>query len=91
LSLAQRELQSVKFTGVSRDDLDELLGNIRNKANTVRMMGGTIDEKDTKNVLIRSLPSDPRWLGLQGSLFTAKDTDEAFASNQNSCDQYGDA
>lgn len=60
LSLAQSEFQSIKFTGVSRDDLDNLLSNIRSKANVVQMVGGTADEKDVRNVLIRSLPTDPR-------------------------------
>ncbi|KAF8192852.1 hypothetical protein K438DRAFT_1969969 [Mycena galopus ATCC 62051] len=79
LSHAQSELQSIKFTGTSRDDLDALLANVRNKANTVRMMGGTVEEKELKNVLIRSLPADPRWLGLQAALFSATDVDDAFA------------
>ncbi|KAJ7016226.1 hypothetical protein C8F04DRAFT_1163564, partial [Mycena alexandri] len=79
LSLAESELQSIKFTGSSRDDLDVLLGNLRNKANTVRMLGGKAEDKDLKNILIRSLPPDPRWLGLQGALFSATDLDDAFA------------
>ncbi|KAJ7623973.1 hypothetical protein DFH06DRAFT_1340299 [Mycena polygramma] len=79
LSLAQSELQSIKFAGSSRDDLDALLSNVRNKANAVRMMGGTVVEKDLKNIPIRSLPADPRWLGLQGALYSATDVDDAFS------------
>ena len=80
LSLAESEFQSIKFTGVSRDDLDKLLSNIRNKANIVRMMGkAVVDDKEVKNVLIRSLPADPLWLGLQGALFGATSTDDVFA------------
>ncbi|KAJ7191040.1 hypothetical protein GGX14DRAFT_579269 [Mycena pura] len=79
LSLAESELQSIKFTGSSHDDLDALLSNLRNKANTVRMMGGKVEDKDLKNILIHSLPPDPCWLGLQGALFTAADLDDAFA------------
>ncbi|KAJ7108288.1 hypothetical protein C8R44DRAFT_744229 [Mycena epipterygia] len=52
---------------------------LRSKANTVRMMGGKVEEKEIKNILIRSLPANPRWLGLQGALFGAKDPDEAMA------------
>ncbi|KAJ6479829.1 hypothetical protein C8R45DRAFT_1156024 [Mycena sanguinolenta] len=79
LSLAESELQAIRFMGTSRDDLDNLLSNIRNKGNNVRMMGGKADDKDMKNVLIRSLPADPRWLGLQGALFGAADLNDAFA------------
>ncbi|KAF7353202.1 Gag-Pol polyprotein [Mycena sanguinolenta] len=79
LSLAESELQTIRFTGTSRDDLDNLLSNIRNKGNNVRMMGGKADDKDLKNVLIRSLPAEPRWLGLQGALFSAADLNDAFA------------
>jgi hypothetical protein len=52
------------------------------------MMGGMVDNKEQKNVLIRSLPSDPRWLGLQGALLAAADPDDAF---QNGCNQHQDA
>lgn len=78
LSLAESELQTIKFTGTSRDDLDELLSNIRTKANAVRMMGKKVEEKELK-ILIRSLPAQPRWLGLQGALYGAADTDEVYA------------
>jgi hypothetical protein len=43
------------------------------------MLGKTVDNKDIKHVLIRSMPADPRWLGLQGDLFASTTTDEAFA------------
>ncbi|KAF7372248.1 Gag-Pol polyprotein [Mycena venus] len=79
LSLAESEFQAIKFAGVSRDDLDELLSNIRNKANVIRMLGKTVDDKAIKHVLIHSMPADPRWLGLQGALFASTTTDEAFA------------
>ncbi|KAJ7321302.1 hypothetical protein DFH08DRAFT_818671 [Mycena albidolilacea] len=78
LSLAQSELQSIKFTGSSRADLDLLLSDIRNKARAVRVMGGRVD-KEQKNILIHSLPADPRWRGLQGALFAAADIDDVFA------------
>jgi hypothetical protein len=91
LSLAQSELQSIKFDGSSRDDLDALLSNICNKGNVVRMMGGTVVDKDLENVLIRSLPADPCWSGLQGALFATVDLDDAFAAHQDGGDQHRNA
>jgi hypothetical protein len=38
-----------------------------------------VAEKELKNVLIRSLPADPRWLGLRGALFSTTNVDDAFA------------
>jgi hypothetical protein len=79
LSLTESEFQSIKFTGSSQDELDVLLTTIHSKAHYVRMMGGKVAEKELKNVLIRSLPTNLRWLGLQGTLSSATDLDNTFA------------
>ncbi|KAJ7213887.1 hypothetical protein GGX14DRAFT_617618 [Mycena pura] len=58
---------------------DDLIGNIWNKVHTVRMMGGTVDDKEQKDILICSLPADLCRLGLQHALFSATDLDNVSA------------
>ncbi|KAF9006788.1 hypothetical protein BDZ89DRAFT_1048690 [Hymenopellis radicata] len=79
LSLAEEQFNNTKFTGTSRNELDEHIANVHAKAARLQSLGKVVPDKDLKNTIARSLPKTPEWFGISGSLYAALSSEDVIA------------